>query len=97
MKICGSERLKNFIATCSDAKVAIQSLYCELENLNWNSPAEIKLRYPAAYIGDDGCVVFRVGNGRYCVFIRINYPVGIVFICFVGTYGEYMQTFVERK
>ena len=81
--------LKEFCRTHPDATTHINALINEFESAIWETPVDVKQRYPRASIIDDSSVVFNVRNNRYRLLVLIDYQRGIVLIKNVGTHKEY--------
>ena len=72
-----------------DAEQPLLAWFNEAESANWSSPADIKRCFGSASVLRGGRVVFNIGGNKYRLVVAIRYDLGIVFIRFVGTHGEY--------
>jgi mRNA interferase HigB len=61
----------------------------EVERALWETPNEIKIRFPTASIIGGDRVVFNVGGNSYRVVVQIKYQFHAVYIRFIGTHAEY--------
>lgn len=91
MRIISKGALANFWRRpgCADAQGGLETWYRETKAAAWKSPTDIKSKYLSASILKGGRVVFNIRGNNYRLVVKINYAVGIVYIRFVGTHGEY--------
>ena len=89
MRILSTGTVKDFWERHPDAAAPLQAWVAEVEQASWQTPAELKERYPRASVIGEGRVVFRIRGNRYRMVVRINYEQQIVLIRFVGTHAEY--------
>lgn len=87
MRIIARRTLVEFMDRHPDSKAHLEAWYDEVRKANWEKPADVLNKYSrASTIGDR--IVFRKGND-YRIIVRVNYKIGIVYICFIGTHSEY--------
>lgn len=89
MRIFSRGTLRDFWLNHADSEQQLKAWYEEATNDNWNSPADIKRKYPSASILPDNRVVFNIKGNTYRLIVKINYSHGTVYIRFVGTHAEY--------
>jgi mRNA interferase HigB len=91
MHVVSRKTLKEFYqqAGNDDAKAPLEAWFHEARNATWESPADIKLRYPSASFLKDNRVVFNIGGNKYRLIVKLNYSFKTIFIRFVGTHKEY--------
>lgn len=71
---------------------AAQPLYSwlnEVKKINWNTPEDIKKKYPKASIISNNRVVFNIGGNKYRLIVKVEYRYQQVYIVFFGTHQEY--------
>ena len=71
------------------SKEDLESWYHEAKAARWQSPHDIKARYPDASFVGNNRVVFNICRNEYRLVVKINYAAQIIFIRFVGTHKEY--------
>lgn len=81
--------LREFWTEHSASGKALKAWFSEAENSRWESPADVKKKYPHASILPDNRVVFNIKGNTYRLVVKINYDYQQVFIRFVGTHAEY--------
>ncbi len=91
MKVVGRNVLDEFGQTHADASSQINSWLCEVEDAKWQSPADLKRRYPHASILSDNRVIFNLKGNHYRLETKINYTMQIVFLKRMGTHAEYSK------
>ncbi|MCK5475449.1 MAG: type II toxin-antitoxin system HigB family toxin [Candidatus Pacebacteria bacterium] len=89
MKLVGRKILYDYKEKHSDSKLHIASWEAEVEEAQWNTPHELKLRYPKASILGNLRVVFDICGNRYRLLTIVNYKNQIVFVEKIGTHKEY--------
>ncbi len=89
MRIISRKNLRDFYGNHPDAKAPLESWFQETMEARWNSPGDIKRRYPSADILPGNRVVFNIKGNTYRLIVKIHYNTGIVFIRFVGTCAKY--------
>ena len=81
--------LRDFWITHNDCEEQLKSWFNEAEKSNWISPNEIKMDFPSVSILQGNRVVFNIKGNSYRLIVKINYKVGVAWIRFIGTHGEY--------
>ena len=92
MRVFARKTLREFWTNHSDSEDSLKSWFSEAGNSQWESPADIKDKYPHASILAGNRVVFNIKGNNYRLVVKINYDYGQVFIRFVGTHAEYDKT-----
>jgi len=73
----------------ADAKSPLLAWHREAVRSHWKSPADIKSQYRNASFIADNRVIFNIAGNKYRLVVRINYPLEVVYIRFVGTHADY--------
>jgi len=89
MKLIGIQPLRGFTKKHADAKAQIESWEAETSIAQWNTPHELKLRYPKASILKGQNVIFNICRNKYRLWVKISYKNQIVLIKKIGTHKEY--------
>lgn len=89
MKLIGKKLLQEFKEKHADARSQIESWEAEAEEAQWQTPHELKGRYPKASLIKNQKVVFDICRNKYRLLTQINYKNAIVLIKKVGTHKEY--------
>ena len=89
MKLIGKKNLDDFKEKHADARSQIEAWEAEVEEAQWNSPADLKQRYPKASILSDQYVVFNICWNKYRLVVQVGYKTNIVLIKKIGTHKEY--------
>ena len=63
--------------------------YREVEQEDWDMPANVKEKYRNASIVGGNRVIFNIKGNHYRLVAMINYPARIVYVRFIGTHAEY--------
>ena len=72
-----------------NAEKSIQAWIFEVKHSNWESPAELKLKYKNASILSSKRVVFNIKGNEYRLIVEVEYKMKILFIIWFGTHKEY--------
>ena len=84
MKLLGKKLLYDFKEKHAEAQSQIESWRLEVEEAKWNTPHDLKRRYPKASLVGNQQVIFNICRNKYRLLTRINYKNEIVkFVCFV--------------
>jgi len=89
MKLLGKKLLHKFKEKHAEARSQIESWEVEVEETQWDTPHDLKMRYPKASIVGDQQVVFNISNNKYRLLVRVNYKNKMVIIKKIGTHKEY--------
>ncbi|OGL38159.1 MAG: addiction module toxin RelE [Candidatus Schekmanbacteria bacterium GWA2_38_11] len=89
MKLLGKELLHDFKEKHADARSQIESWEAEVEEAQWNTPQDLKRRYPKASLPGNQQAVFDICWNKYRLLVKVNYKNGIVLIKKIGTHKEY--------
>jgi mRNA interferase HigB len=89
MKVLGKKLVIDFIAKHTDCKKSVEALLFEIESVDWETPHDIKIRYPKASIIGKNNVVFNICGNKYRVWLKITYRNGVAIIIKIGTHKNY--------
>ena len=92
MRVFARKTLREFWNNHSDSEDALKAWFSEASRVGrdqWETPSDIKNKYPHASILPDNRVVFNIKGNTYRLVVKINYDYGQVFIRFVGTHADY--------
>lgn len=99
MRIIAKRTLKEFWESrpeYKDAQGPLEAWHHEAKLADWSSPADIKKQYRSASILKNNRVVFNVHGNKYRLVVKINYPVRVVYIRFIGTHEQYDKINAEE-
>jgi mRNA interferase HigB len=88
MRVIAKSTLRRFWERFPDAEAPLLAWFREVQQEDWNSPADVKEKYRSASIVGER-VVFNIKGNTYRLVVWINYPFKIVYVRFVGTHKEY--------
>lgn len=89
MKLLGKKILNDFKQKHADAQSQIESWMAEVKEAEWDTPHDLKSRYPKASLIGDQQVVFNICGNRYRLLAQVSYKNEIVLVKKVGTHKEY--------
>jgi mRNA interferase HigB len=89
MKVVGVALLNEFSEHHADVRTQIRAWLTDVEDADWDSPQDIRNRFPrASFVGDDR-VVFNIKGSSYRLDVKVNYKNKIVLVKRCGTHAEY--------
>ena len=91
MKVVGRKQLNEFAARHADVRSQLSAWFWEVEEADWKTPQDIRMRYPNASLLSDNRVVFNLKGKRYRLLVKVGYDQQLVRIEKVGTHAEYSK------
>ena len=96
MRVITLRPLKKFWEEKPDAEKSLKAWLAEAKAADWKNPADIKAQFRSASILQDSRVVFDICGNKYRLVVKINYPISIIYIRFIGTHREYDKINAEE-
>jgi len=91
MKVLGRNKLVTFYKKHTHAKKALEAWFSEAESATWQTPHDVKERYPSADPISDNRVIFNIKGNHYRLVVKIRYQNSIALIEWVGTHADYSK------
>lgn len=91
MRVLNRQLLSAFGRKHAAAKTALDSWYQEARGACWQTPHDIKRRYPSADFLAGNRVIFNIKGNHYRLVVKATYQAGILKIEWVGTHAEYSK------
>lgn len=89
MHIISDTTIKEFIRKHGDSGESLKAFMHVVKRAQWKSLADVKERYGSVdYLGNDR-YCFNIKGNHYRLIALILFPVGKVYIRFIGTHAEY--------
>lgn len=89
MKLLGKKLLDDFQQKHADARSQIESWEAEVKEAEWNTPLDLKRRYPSASLLRNQQVVFNICGNKYRLLALVSYKNRIALVKKIGTHKEY--------
>ncbi len=90
MNVIAKRTLKAFWDRHAGARGPVQAWHQVARKAQWQSPTEIKLQFGTTVdFLPDNRIVFDLAGNRYRLVAKLNYPLKVVFVRFIGTHAEY--------
>jgi mRNA interferase HigB len=89
MKLLNKKLLDDFKRKHADAQSQIESWGAEVEETKWDTPHDLKQRYPKASLTGNQQVIFNICGNKYRLLVLVNYKNRIVLVKKIGTHKEY--------
>lgn len=89
MDLLGKIKLNLFKEKHADAIPSLESWEAEIEDAHWQTPHELKARFPKASLFKNQRVVFDLCWNKYRLLVIINYKNQVVLVEKIGTHKEY--------
>ena len=89
MRVIAVKNLRDFWQKHPAVKAPLLAWLHEARAAQWQSPADIKARYPTASVLKSRRVVFNIKGNEYRLIVAVAYRFGAVYIKFVGSHAQY--------
>lgn len=89
MRVVGRKRLYDFCRRHPDVRAAADAWLAEVEDAEWETPHDLKARYPRASLLGRNRVIFDLRGNRYRLDVKVDYRQRLVLIIRAGTHAEY--------
>lgn len=89
MRIIARKALNDFWTKYADSEQQLKSWYKETKSAKWKNVNELKEEFPNVSIVGNNRFVFNIKGNDYRLIVRINFPIQIVWIRFIGTHSQY--------
>ena len=89
MRIISRKTLRDFWVRRPAARGPLTAWFHQVQQADWNGPADIRAQYQTADFVADNRVIFNIGGNNYRLVVHVYYPHKIVLIKFVGTHAQY--------
>lgn len=96
MRVISRKPLRDFAIKFPDAGEQLNVWWVEAKAADWKNHADVKSLYRNASLLKKSRVVFNICGNKYRLIVRFDYEMGLGFIRFVGTHGEYDQIDAEE-
>lgn len=91
MHVVGKKILDAFKRAHREVEKQIDAWLCEAEEAQWNSPRDVKKRYPKTSFLHDNQVIFDLKGNKFRLLVKINYDNHIVSVKRYGTHADYSR------
>ena len=95
MRLLAKHILQDIKEKDDDARSQIESWEAEVEEEQWETPHDLKKKYPKASILGNQNVIFNICGNRYRLWVKVEYKNGIVLIKNAGTHKEYEKWYIK--
>lgn len=89
MRVIAKPTLSTYWQQHADAEQPLKAWYDEVAKATWQSPHDIKPRYPSVSFVANNRVIFNIKGNHYRLVAAVSYRYAAVYIKFVGTHAEY--------
>jgi mRNA interferase HigB len=89
MRIIGRKVLDEFKRRHADARSQVDAWVAEVDDVEWDSPNDIKARFASASFLPNNRVVFNLKGNSYRLDVKVTYETKVVLIKRIGTHAEY--------
>ena len=91
MRLVGRQLLDDFAGQHAEIRGPLSAWIAEVEETEWQGPADIKARFPSASFLGDNRVVFNVKGNKFRVETKVSYDILVVLALRIGTHAEYSR------
>ncbi len=96
MRVIARSTLEIFWKRHPDSEQALRSWYQEASRATWKLPPDIKAQYRNASILKGSRVVFNISGNKYRLLVEVVYPIGVIYVKFVGPHDLYDKINAEE-
>ncbi len=89
LRVISKKILREFWEVHPDCMQQLKSWHQEMDSGRFNSPADIKIKYPSASLLANDRIVFNIKGNNYRLIIKILYKHQMLWIRFIGTHTAY--------
>ena len=89
MRLVNRGVLTEFASEHAEIRGPLAAWEAELRAAEWETPADVKARYPSASFLKGNRVVFNIKGQKYRVEVQIDYVARVAFVHRIGTHAEY--------
>lgn len=91
MRILGLLLLEAFKNEHANSRGQLDAWRMEVEQENWETPQDIKRRYPSADFLPDNRIIFNIKGNSYRLVVKVRYQNRIIIVEWIGTHAEYSK------
>ena len=91
MRVVGRQNLEMSSAQHAELRGPLGAWLAEVEEAQWQGPADIKARFPSASFLADNRVVFNVKGNKFRVETKVSYEIQVLIVLRIGTHAEYSK------
>ncbi len=95
MRVIAKSTLEAFWKEHGDSEQSLRSWYREASKAGWKTPAEVKEQYRTASILKKSRIVFNIAGNKYRLLVEVLYPIGVIYVKFIGTHKHYNAIIAE--
>lgn len=89
MRLVNRGVLVEFASEHAEVRGPLAAWEAEVRAAEWETPANVKARYPSTSLMKGNRVVFNLKGQKYRVDVRVDYVARVVLIHRIGTHAEY--------
>ena len=89
MRIIAIRNLKEFYERHPETETGIKTWVRQVKSAVWENPNDVIKTFTHARPIGNGRVIFNLNKNDYRLIVKIEYRIGIVFVCFVGSHSDY--------
>lgn len=91
MLVVGRNKLEEYAAGHPDIRTQLDAWLSEVEEADWQSPVDVKNRYPSASVVANKGFIFNIKGNNYRLEVKINFASKTVLVTRIGTHAEYSK------
>ena len=93
MRVIAKKTLREFWEqpNCKDSLEPLEARCREARNATWSSFGDVKRSFASASSVGNNRVVFNIHGNKYRLIVKWTYPIGVIYVRFIGTHQKYGQ------
>ncbi|XOV92188.1 MAG: type II toxin-antitoxin system HigB family toxin [Bacteroidota bacterium] len=89
MRLIAVSTLRTYYTVQPETETGLKIWIQKVKKATWEKPDDILNTFTHARPIGKGRVVFNINKNDYRLVVQVNYDRQSVFVCFIGTHGEY--------
>lgn len=89
MRLIASSTLKQYYEKHPETETGLKVWIQKVKKAHWKKPGDILNTFTHARPIGNERVVFNINKNDYRLIVQVNYDRQSVYVCFIGTHGEY--------
>ena len=97
MRVIAIKTLREFWTKHPDSEVSLRAWYDGVTQCKkWENPHDVLDTFNSADPLKNNRVVFNIAHNKYRLVVKVEYTLGLIYVCFIGTHREYEKIDAEN-
>lgn len=97
MRVISIKALREFWIEHRDAEISLRAWCdCVTHCKKWENPQNVLDTFNSADTLKNNRVVFNIAHNKYRLVVKVEYKLGLIYVCFIDTHKEYEKIDAEN-